>query len=197
MNTEETKDRPVVFRQSKRVVLRPLEDGDGHYFVRWLNDPEVSIFLSTAFPKTLAIEKEWLEKLHKNQDHEMVFMMVVDGKSIGTMGLHGINWIYRIATTGAVIGEKAYWGKGYGSEAKMLVLDYAFNTLNLRKICSSVIAFNKRSYDYSRKCGYVEEGRRKEHFFIRGRFWDEIQLAVFKRSWLPLWCKFKKEHGIK
>ena len=41
-----------------------------------------------------------------------------------------------------MIGESEYWGRGLGTEAKMLLLDYAFNTLNLRRICSQVLAFN-------------------------------------------------------
>ena len=197
MNTKETKDRPVVFRQSKRVVLRPLEEEDIPLLVRWINDPEITRFLKAVYPMTIADEKEWLEQLRKNHDKDIVFMIVAEGKPIGVMGLHRINWIHRWAKTGAVIGEKGYWGKGYGSEAKMLVLDYAFNSLGLHKICSSVIAFNTRSFRYSLKCGYEEEGRRKDQYFIHGRFWDEIQLAVFKKDWLPLWRKFKKEHGIK
>ncbi len=74
------------------------------------------------------------------------------------MGIHRINWKDRTATTGAVIGEKAYWDKGYGSEAKMLVLDYAFNMLNLRKICSQVLAFNKRSHPRPDPDGGVQRG---------------------------------------
>ncbi len=108
------------------------------------------------------------------------------------MGIHRINWKDRTATTGAVIGEKAYWGKGYGSEAKKLLLDYAFNELNLRKICSGALAFNGRSQAYSKKCGYEVEGVLKQHIFKNGEYHDLVQLAVFKEQWLPLWKKFRK-----
>jgi RimJ/RimL family protein N-acetyltransferase len=79
-----------------------------------------------------------------------------------------------------MIGEKEYWGKGYGTEAKMLLLDYAFNVLNLRKITSGVIAFNERSYNYSMRCGYKREGILKSHIYRDGKYWDVYQLAVFK-----------------
>lgn len=103
-----------------------------------------------------------------------------------------INWQNRTAVTGAVIGEKNYWGKGYGTEAKMILLDYAFNTLNLRKITSSVKAFNKRSLAYSLHCGYVIEGRLRDQHFVGGRYWDDIILGLFKEQWLPHWQKFCK-----
>lgn len=108
------------------------------------------------------------------------------------MAIHQIDWVNGTATTGAMIGEKEYWGKGYGSEAKMLLLDYAFNRLGLRKICSNVIAFNGRSKRYSEKCGYREEARRKAQFFRDGTYHDEIWLAVFRENWLPLWKKYQK-----
>lgn len=141
-------------------------------------------------------EEEWFEGISKRKEHEVVFAIMADGKHIGMIGIHQINRKDGTAITGTMIGNKEYWGKGYGTEAKMLLLDFAFNTMNLRKICSSVIAFNERSYKYSLKCGYIEEGRRKLQNFRHGKYWDEIFLAVFRDDWLPLWEKFKLDHNI-
>ncbi len=188
--------KQVVFLLGKRVVLRPLMKEDIPLLIRWINDPEISKFLNVCMPMMEADEEEWFGNLHKEKPNNIVLAIVVEGKTIGTMGLHGISWKDRTATTGALIGEKEYWNKGYGSEAKMLLLNYAFNTLNLRKISSSVIAFNKRSYNYSLKCGYKKEGRLKKHHFSHGKYWDEILLAVFVEDWLPLWKQFAKKNNI-
>jgi len=181
-----TTEKPIVFLKGKRVTLRPVLESDIPNFLRWVNEPEVSKFLIRAFPVMEASEKDWVKNLSKRDDN-IVFVIIVDGIPIGTMGVHRIDWRSRTATTGAMIGEKEFWGKGYGTESKMLVLDYLFNTLNLRKICSSVIEFNGRSQRYSEKCGYRVEGTRKAHFFAEGRYWDEIQLAVFREDWIKLW----------
>lgn len=182
----------VVFLRGKRVYLRPPTKKDIPYFLRWINDQEINQYLSAFLPVTEADEIEWLDRLHKEKNENIVFVIVdiKSGKPIGTMGLHRINWKDRVATTGAIIGEKRYWGKGYGSEAKMLLLNYAFNAMNLRKICSLVISFNQRSKAYSLKCGYRVEGILRRHIFKNGRYWNEIHLAVFKKRWLPLWKKF-------
>jgi RimJ/RimL family protein N-acetyltransferase len=184
----------VTFLRGKRLYLRPPTKEDIPCFLRWINDPEVNCYLSKFLPVTEADEIEWLDRLHKNKNEEIVLVIVTakNGQPIGTMGIHHINWKDRIATTGAMIGERAFWGKGYGSEAKMLLLNYAFNTLNLRKVCSLVLSFNKRSQAYSEKCGYKVEGVLKQHVFKNGRYWDLVNLAVFKRNWLPLWEKFCK-----
>lgn len=187
---------PVVFRKGPRVTLRPLTKGDVPTITRWINDPEVTQFLLAYLPSSETEESGWVESLDKNKEKNVVLAIMVAGKFIGTIGIHNINWKDRIAITGTLIGEKSCWGKGYGTEAKMLLLDYAFNTLNLRKICSNVIAFNERSYRYSLSCGYKVEGRLKAHYFRKGQYWDSIQLSVFREDWSPIWEKFRKKHKL-
>jgi RimJ/RimL family protein N-acetyltransferase len=188
----------VVFLRGRRVILRPPTKADIPYFFRWLNDPDVNQYLGMFLPATEADEVEWLEKLQKTKN-EQVVLMIIDAKMnkpIGTMGIHDIAWKDRRATTGAVIGEKSYWGKGYGTEAKMLLLNYAFNTLNLRKIASRVYGFNKRSRAYSEKCGYKVEAVLKREIFKNGRYHDLIIMAVFREGWLRLWEQFRKANKI-
>lgn len=194
--TDVVQPTEVVFRRSKRLSIRPNLAIDIEPSLRWINDPEVTQYLGAYLPMMEADQRERFDGLHKKKSTDLVFTIVVDGKAIGFMGLHGINWKDRVATTGALIGEKEYWGKGYGTEAKMLLLDFAFNTLDLHKICSNVIEFNGRSERYSEKCGYVREGVRKSHIFAKGRRWDLIELAVFRETWEPLWELFAKEHNI-
>jgi diamine N-acetyltransferase len=180
----------VVFLQGQKVILRPIERDDIKQLVVWINDPEVNQYVTISFPMTEMAEEKWYESLDNKKD--IVLGIEVDGELIGTMGIHGINWIHRTATTGAIIGNKNYWGKGYGTDAKMILLNYAFNTLNLRKILSSVYEFNKRSLNYSLHCGYKIEGKRKKNLFRNGKYWDEILLGVFKSDWLPYWRKYQK-----
>ncbi len=183
----------VVFRRGPRVTLRPLnKETDLLLMTKWINDPEVTQYLMVWRPMTEADETRYFDSLVGNE-HDIVVGIEVRGKLIGTMGLHRINWVDRTATTGALIGEEKYRGKGYGAEAKMLLLDYAFNRLGLVKINSSVLAFNKRSLAYSLKCGYKKEGVRRSQVFRNGKRWDEIMLGVTRRDWKPLWTKFQKK----
>lgn len=196
MEHDDTKPPRVIFRKAGKVVLRPVLERDLPFITSWINDPEVTQFLAAHMPMMEAEERRWFENLPNRKPHDIVVAIEVDGVFIGTMGLHGIDFKHRRATTGALIGNRAYWGKGYGSEAKMLLLDYAFNELGLHKICSSVIAFNERSIRYSLKCGYVQEARLRDHHFAKGKYWDEVRLAVFRKHWLPLWQAFKKKHKL-
>jgi RimJ/RimL family protein N-acetyltransferase len=191
----EKENSSIVFLRGKRVSLRPILKEDVPQLLRWMNDQEVVQYLSVYLPMLEADEDEWFNNLSKRKQADLIFGIITnDGELIGVMGIHGIMWKDRTATTGAYIGNKNYWGKGYGTEAKMLLLNYAFNALNLRKICASVLSFNKRSYAYQLKCGYKEEGRRLRQIYRKGKYWDEILMAVFKKDWSPLWRTYKKTY---
>ena len=189
------------FRIGKRIALRALNKEDAHLLYKWINDPEVHQFLKVQYPISLAEEVKWIEGLPDKKATDVVFGIILlkTGQLIGVMGLHRISAKDGTATTGSFIGEKHYWNKGYGTEAKMLVLEYAFNTLNLYKICSSVYDFNPRSKCCLEKCGYRQEGKnhdgvREGQIYRNGRRADEILMAIFKEDFLKLWTKHKKKY---
>ncbi len=186
-----------VFLFGKMVRLRPFAKLDVSTLTRWINDPAVREFVLATFPKTEKQEEEWFNALGSDDKNIILGIETIDGVLIGSMGIHRINWIDRICTTGAMIGEKDYWGKGYGTDAKMILLDYIFHTLNLHKVCSAVIAYNKRSLHYSLHCGYTIEGTRKAHIFKKGRYWDLIELGLFKKDWLLIWKRYQQTGSVK
>jgi RimJ/RimL family protein N-acetyltransferase len=191
--TQDTTNGPIVWRRGKLVILRPLEMSDAPTIYRGINDPLVNQYLASHGPKGLGFEEEWIRsKQTPSATDHTIAICLPDGTLIGTMGLHQIDLINRVATTGSVIFRPEHQNHGYGTDAKMLLLDYAFNQLGLHKVCSSVIAFNGRSAAYSRKCGYVEEGRKRSQWFRHGERHDDIMLAVFRDDWLPLWEEYKK-----
>ncbi len=185
----------VAFRKGKRLILRPLEETDLPHLVRWMNDQDVTQYLTVYLPATMKDEREWLEGISKSKGSDIVLAIVTkENTFIGVVGLHQVNHRNQTALTGAWIGDSQYRNRGYGTEAKMLLLHYAFTELNLRKICSGAFAFNKRSQAYLHKQGYRIEGQFKKQIYRNGRFVDEIRLAVFKERFMKIWKKYKKKH---
>lgn len=185
------------FLRGKQTILRPIhEETDAEPMFQWVNDPGVIHFTMGYLPQTLRQEKEWMEKIGKDDKNIHLAVEAVEsgGKRIliGAMGIHRINWVDRNAYTGAMIGNKDYWGKGYGTDAKMSLIEYAFNTLNLHRLCSRVFDFNARSLKYLLKCGYKEEGRRRQHAFVNGVYRDVIELGLLREDWLPVMEKYRK-----
>lgn len=183
----------VVFLTGKKVNLRPYNKvTDLELCQRWINDPEVRQYLKSLWPLTFEQEEEFLKQISSNKTSVFLIIETKDHKPIGSMVLVKINWIDRTAVTGALIGEKRYRNRGYGTDAKMILLNYAFNTLNLRKINSNATTDNKPSISYNMKCGYKIEGIRKKQFFRVGKYVDEVYLSVFKKDFQKLWKKYQQ-----
>ncbi len=184
-NTEKKRQikNKVVFLKGKRINLRPVEKEDVPDLERWINDEEVRRNLLVFLPMNKTDEEAWVVNLSKNKGTDILMIIVAKNKSIGSVGINKISLNNRTAEIGINIGEKHCWNKGYGTEAIMLLLRYAFNTLNLRKICLEVLAFNKRAIACYKKCGFEEEGLLKKQFFRDGVYHDAVLMAIFAAHW--------------
>ncbi len=87
------------------------------------------------------------------------------------------------ATLGIAIGEKDYWDIGYGSEAARLIIEYGFNTLNLNRIESSALAYNKRSICMHKKIGFKSEGIQYQKMFKGGSYQDIMLFGILREDW--------------
>lgn len=184
----------IKFLKGKNLYLRPMKKEDLEPFLIWMNDLEIAKQNNDVFPMTKEDGESFYEELKGSDKRISLSICTNKDEFIGTITLNNIKWKDGITTSGIFIGNKDYHNKGYGTEAKMIMLNYAFNTLNLRKIYSNVFAINKRSLKCQEKCGYKQEGIRKEHVFVNGAYVDEIMLAVFKEDWLPIWEDYKKKY---
>lgn len=179
----------VVFLSGKKVNLRPLNaETDLEKSVLWLNDREVTEFLSRFLPLTRNEEKEWFNK--KQENNVVLAIETKKGLYIGNIGLHKIDYLNGTAEIGIMIGEKNYWSKGFGFDAEITLLNYGFNTLNLRKVMHCVFRENLRSAGCAKKCGGVKEGTWKRHFFKNGKYQDQIFFAIFKPRFQKIWKEY-------
>lgn len=174
----------IVFLRGTRVNLCVIVEEHIPFLLRWLNDEEVNQYLNIFWPMNPVGERKWVEKRDDDYDNLVLAIHTTEGKPIGSMGLHHINWKNRTATTGACIGEVAYHGKGYGREAKQLLLKHAFLTLDFEVIKSEVLAYNDRSYRYNLRCGYQEVGRVPRWHYYRGERHDSIIMAITREDFL-------------
>lgn len=192
-------ESPIIFRDGWNIYLSPVLKKDLPFLTVWINDPEINQFLTVSEPMTEQDEENWHASLSARKSGDIVFAIRLkeNNEIIGTIGLHRVSFKDGTAAMGYYIGRKDLWSKGYGTEAVMVLLEYTFNTLNLHKVSAEVYDFNPRSRRCLEKCGYVVEGVQKEHRYRNGRRADCIMLAVFKRTFLPLWKKYKKEFASK
>jgi diamine N-acetyltransferase len=190
---EEKVDK-IVFLKGKKVYLRPLnKQNDLSLCLQWINDQGLTQYLSMYLPSSKESEGEWFDNMNKSKNDIVLFIETIKNRPIGIIGLHKIDWKDRNAEHGIFIGEKDCWSKGYGKDAHMILLNYAFNTLNLHKICSSAVAFNERSLRYHLSCGYRIEGKRRKQVYKKGKYHDLVLFGLFQGRWEIFWEKYQKE----
>ncbi len=160
------------------VRLRAIERGDLPAFVRWLNDPDVIRYLQRYWPLSLAEEERWFESKVQSASDRLFAVQTLDGELIGSIGLHDLDWKERRATLGIVLGEKDFWGQGYGTDAITAVLRFAFDALNLHRVHLSVYAYNQRAIRCYEKCGFELEGRLRDSHYYDGQYHDELVMGI-------------------
>jgi RimJ/RimL family protein N-acetyltransferase len=84
---------------------------------------------------------------------------------------------------GITIGDKDYWGRGYGRESIHLLVQYAFEHHNYHKVWLRVHAFNERAVRAYRACGFIEEGRLRAHVWSNGRYDDLLVMGLLREDW--------------
>ena len=95
-----------------------------------------------------------------------------------SISLKDINWINRSAELGIFIGDKEFRGKGYGTEAIQLLLDYGFRYLNLNSVTLALLGVNERAYNCYLKCGFKYSGRDRNAIFLNGCYYDKIHMDI-------------------
>ncbi|GAB4308145.1 MAG: hypothetical protein PWQ72_1231 [Pseudothermotoga sp.] len=144
-----------------------------------INDEEVRANLLSSFPINRLREEEWVKNLYANQRDIVMGIVPFEGKKlVGTTGLHGIDWVNRNAEFGIAITDKNYWNRGFGTEATILMLKYAFEYLNLHRVSLRVYEYNNRAIHVYEKCGFIREGKLRQARYMKGKYYDVLVMSI-------------------
>jgi len=167
----------------KKVILRPIKLSDASRFVKWFNDPAVNRFLARR-KLTLKEERTWIRSVPKNKDSVHFCIDTKDGIHIGSVGFSVVNRQDSHAVFGIMIGDKRYWGQGYGREAMKLIIDYGFRRLKLHRIELDVYSYNPRAIKLYKRLGFKLEGKKRQRVKWAGRYYDSLQMGLLRPEWL-------------
>jgi len=147
---------------SHRLALRPMQVDDAETIANLIRREPDASFGHSRFPYSAIMIADWFgEMAEKDPAPDVEFAVVLreSGELIGETGLYSIDWIARTAESGSWLYRAADRGKGYGTEAKLLLLEYAFERIGLNMIWAWVKERNPRSQAALRKQGYRDAGR--------------------------------------
>lgn len=130
---------------------------------------------------TEATAARWLEKLAA---HPCAWVIEHDGKLLGEARLDALDQHEARARLAIGLYDPAKLGLGLGREAVRLVLQHAFENLNLHRVGLRVIAYNTRAIRCYLACGFVVEGREREAAFITGEWHDDVLMSILAREFI-------------
>lgn len=162
----------------EKVYLSPISVDDTEAFLKWINDEEVTVYL-TALPDIYSLlkEEDFVEKTAKDNNTFSIVDKQTD-KLIGNCSYFGESFINRTAEIGIMIGEKDYWSKGYGSDALKLLLDFGFRVRNYNSLTLRVLAINKRAIACYEKVGFKKSGVQREAVIFGDKKIDVIHMDI-------------------
>jgi RimJ/RimL family protein N-acetyltransferase len=165
----------------KLVRLRAFTEADIPRLTEFKNDVEFELLGGgdPPRPRSHEVVRKFFEEQANNKESPN-FAIEADGVFIGDCGLHHVDRRNGTAAVGIGIGDRAYWGRGYGREALTLLVDYGFRMQNFRKLWLDVHHSNERALRCYRAVGFVEEGRQREHTWSGGRYEDTILMGLFR-----------------
>jgi RimJ/RimL family protein N-acetyltransferase len=178
--------------KSERVILRGVRREDLPKIWEYNNDLAVELAGGGDPPIPQSLDRliaEYDQNISAGGRDGTFFAIEADSKLIGQCGLFGLNeykGVAGVCELGIGIGDKSYWGKGYGREAIALLLDYGFLYWNLHRVWLKTNSANERAIRCYKACGFIEEGRLRLHEWHNGKYVDTVYMGILREEWESL-----------
>ena len=166
-----------------KVILRSKRLEDAWLDYLWRSDEEIAR-LDAAYPLKMKFE-EFL-RLFKDQlrypspASGRFGIDTRDGKYIGTCMYYDMDTVNKQTEIGIVIGDRDYWGRGYGYDAVVTILDYLFSSTYMERLYLHTLEWNKRAQRSFQKCGFAPVSR------VQRSGMDFVLMEIRKERWLEI-----------
>jgi len=176
--------------RGKRVVLRPVDEEDYPLILRWQNHHEVWWYMDYERPFSLSDVRADLER---SREEGFPFVLTVEGRPVGRIGLNQFNRRNRTCSLYLFIGEPEFWGRGYAGDALMTLLGYAFDRLDMHLVHLWTLAGNDRVIRVYERCGFVREAQLRERSWKDGRWHDHVEMSVTRDEFAKARDEWERE----
>ncbi|SDB83489.1 diamine N-acetyltransferase [Pelagirhabdus alkalitolerans] len=165
-----------------KLHIRPLEKDDLEFIYKMRTNPEVmDYWCEEPYTTKEKLTKEYEE--HINSRSHRAFILYHANDKVGFLALYGIDSRHRNAEF-AIMFDPAQHGKGYAKKATRIMVDYAFNQLNLNKLSLEVVKQNEKAIHIYESVGFKVEGDLKQHYFVDGEYCDGLMMGLLREDYL-------------
>lgn len=165
------------------IYLRPMTEADTDLIVAWRNKPSVKNYFIYQADFTREGHLHWLhEVVEKGYACQMMICDKAQDKPLGSVYIRDIDHIHHKGEYGIFIGEEAARGRGIGTQAAKLMLQYGFEVLGLHRIYLRALATNEQAVRSYEKAGFVREGYLHDDVCLHGKYEDIVWMAAVKKE---------------
>jgi RimJ/RimL family protein N-acetyltransferase len=172
--------------EGRLVRLRATEPTDRERVHSWVNDPEVTRYLTMRYPSAA---DDWVWPADGPPNGFGFVRLAIEtkaGEHIGAVNLHRTNAEDSIAGLGIIIGAKEHWDRGYGLDAIVTLLGFAFGEMNLHRVWLTVLDEQERGIACYLQCGFREEARLRQDVYRHGRYHDFVVMGILRHEFEAL-----------
>lgn len=178
---KDTQARVIKFLQGESVYLRPIEKEDAENCYNSLFNAEVRRLTGTQKSFSRTNIDLFIDKISQDDSRvDLIIALQENHQIIGDIVLMDIDFQNRNASIRVAINSEEYFGKGYGTEAMRLMLDYGFGVLNLHRIELEVFSFNERAIHTYEKLGFKREGLKRDYLYYDYKYHDAIIMSILQ-----------------
>jgi len=178
----------------EKIILRAIEITDLEKIMKYFNMYELRLGLGNIIPVSNIQEEEWIRRSIENYSKGTEYNFVIEHKEtkefLGTCGIGDFSHTSRSAVLGIGIHNSDNFDKGYGTDAMICLMKFGFRILNLHRIELGVFSYNERAYHVYKKLGWKEVGRKRESYFLQGKYHDCILMDILEHEFEE---KYKEE----
>lgn len=176
---------PVIVEGDRVRLIPPPDVGFARMTGAWVNDPLTRHLIGgPAYQLSLASREDFVrERLTPSFDGVYLMIEAADLPEpvvIGAIELRKVAPEHRSAEMGILVGDREYWGRGYGTDAMRAMCRFAFEEMDLRRISLGVMSFNTRAIRSYERVGFVVEGRLREDTYLGGYYYDTVSMGLLR-----------------
>jgi len=167
------------------LVLRKITENDLEMIREWRMKPEVTQYMYTEPKLTKQMQKNWFHKI--NSDNTKLYRIIsFENKDIGVFSIYNIDQVNQNYFWAYYIAETDLQGKGVGKALECNNYDYAFDTLNMHKVCCEVLEFNEKVVKIHEHFGAKREGLFRDQIYKNNNFYNVVRMGILKDDWMKL-----------
>lgn len=172
-------------KSSYRIYLRAFTVDDAKTTHAWRIDDEVTeTLVGRKYFVSPDYEKKWVNDAIFSPGNSVRLAVCFKDthQHIGNAYFDNVDTFNQNAMFSLLIGEKSFWGKGIGTELTMLMLNYAFYEMNLKRVYSYQLEDNIGSIKVHQKCGFQQEGILRKAVFKHGELINLNVMGILKEE---------------